>query len=76
MQFQYSRFLHSYFSRINATHEERMAALVEDGIALAVGTFSIFGIGMLLSIVSVAMVNWSALKQVCIIIESTANWSP
>lgn len=44
-----------------------MAALVEDGIALATGTFAIYGICMLMSVASVAMVNWSALKQVCIV---------
>ncbi|XP_026317561.1 multidrug resistance protein homolog 49-like isoform X2 [Hyposmocoma kahamanoa] len=49
---------------INATFEERMEALVEDGIALAIGTCTIYSICMLIVVTSVAMVNWSALKQI------------
>ncbi|XP_026315183.1 multidrug resistance protein homolog 49-like isoform X2 [Hyposmocoma kahamanoa] len=47
----------------NASLEENMAALIEDGRALAVGTVVSVVISMVFCMLSVALVNWSALKQ-------------
>ncbi|KAJ8737131.1 hypothetical protein PYW07_000402 [Mythimna separata] len=47
----------------NASREENMAALVNDAIALMIGAFVSIGISMLCCTVSVALISWSALRQ-------------
>ncbi|KAJ8737708.1 hypothetical protein PYW08_000303 [Mythimna loreyi] len=48
----------------NASHEENMAALVNDAIALMIGAFVSIGVAMLCCTVSVALISWSALRQI------------
>lgn len=48
----------------NATHEENMAALIEDAQAVAIGAFVSIIFSILCNVLSVALVSWSALKQI------------
>ncbi|XP_049884996.1 multidrug resistance protein homolog 49-like [Pectinophora gossypiella] len=49
---------------INATYEENMKALVEDGTAMAIGMFVSIGVSLLFCVLSVALISWSALRQI------------
>ncbi|XP_041987757.1 multidrug resistance protein homolog 49-like [Aricia agestis] len=49
---------------VNASHEENMKALLEDGTALAIGMFISIFISIILTMTSVALINWSALRQI------------
>ncbi|XP_047041195.1 multidrug resistance protein homolog 49-like isoform X1 [Helicoverpa zea] len=48
----------------NASHEENMKALVEDATALVIGVFITVGLSMACCAVSVALIGWSALRQI------------
>ncbi|CAB3235155.1 unnamed protein product [Arctia plantaginis] len=48
----------------NATHEENMAALVQDGIALTICSFVTVGMSLLLTTLSIGLIGWSALRQI------------
>ncbi|XP_030031864.2 multidrug resistance protein homolog 49 [Manduca sexta] len=48
----------------NASHEENMAALLEDAIAMAYGMLAALSLSVLCNIVSVALISWSALRQI------------
>ncbi|XP_034839685.1 multidrug resistance protein homolog 49-like isoform X2 [Maniola hyperantus] len=48
----------------NASHEENMEALVEDGTAMAIGMIISVVISLVLCMLSVALVSWSALRQI------------
>ncbi|CAG9138256.1 unnamed protein product [Plutella xylostella] len=48
----------------NASYEENMAALIEDGEALLLSMVFSIGLSWILVILAVWMVNWSALKQI------------
>ncbi|CAH0578089.1 unnamed protein product [Chrysodeixis includens] len=48
----------------NASHEENMAALVEDATALCIGAFVSVGLALLCCAVAVALISWSALRQI------------
>ncbi|CAH2103160.1 unnamed protein product [Euphydryas editha] len=48
----------------NASHEENMKALVEDAKAMAIGMFLSIAISLLLCMVSVSLISWSALRQI------------
>ncbi|XP_063890908.1 multidrug resistance protein homolog 49 [Helicoverpa armigera] len=48
----------------NASHEENMKALVEDATALVIGVFITVGFSMACCAVSVALIGWSALRQI------------
>ncbi|XP_073952757.1 multidrug resistance protein homolog 49-like isoform X2 [Choristoneura fumiferana] len=49
---------------VNASYEENMAALIEDANAMAIGMFVSTAISLIFCIVSVACINWSALRQI------------
>lgn len=53
-----------FYYRVNATYEENMDALVDDGKAMAAGMFLSIGISLIFCMLSTALVSWSALKQV------------
>ncbi|CAK1588202.1 unnamed protein product [Parnassius mnemosyne] len=48
----------------NAPHEENMKALVEDAKAMCIGMFVSIGISLLLCVLSVGLLSWSALRQI------------
>ncbi|VVC86230.1 multidrug resistance protein homolog 49-like [Leptidea sinapis] len=48
----------------NASYEENMNALVEDGTALAIGMIISMSVSIVLCVVSIALINWSALRQI------------
>ncbi|XP_075990573.1 multidrug resistance protein homolog 49-like [Anticarsia gemmatalis] len=48
----------------NASYEENMAALIEDAKSMAIGLFLSIGIAITLCILSVGLINWSALRQI------------
>ncbi|XP_072931072.1 multidrug resistance protein homolog 49-like [Epargyreus clarus] len=48
----------------NASHEENMKALVEDGTSMAIGMTVSIVISIVFCMLAVALVNWSALKQI------------
>lgn len=48
----------------NATHEENMEALLQDATAMLIGAFVSVGISLLCCTVSVALISWSALRQI------------
>ncbi|CAK1554106.1 unnamed protein product [Leptosia nina] len=48
----------------NASHEENMEALVEDGKAMAIGLFISVFISLVLCFLSVSLISWSALRQI------------
>ncbi|CAH0716416.1 unnamed protein product, partial [Brenthis ino] len=48
----------------NASHEENMKALVEDATAMAIGMIVSIVISILLSMISIALISWSALRQI------------
>ncbi|CAG9136479.1 unnamed protein product [Plutella xylostella] len=48
----------------NASYEENMAALIEDGEALLLSMVFSIGLSWVLVILAVWLVNWSALKQI------------
>ncbi|CAG4929505.1 unnamed protein product [Parnassius apollo] len=48
----------------NASHEDNMKALVEDAKAMSIGTFVYVSISLLLCVISVGLLSWSALRQI------------
>ncbi|XP_061382310.1 multidrug resistance protein homolog 49-like [Danaus plexippus] len=48
----------------NATYEENMNALVEDGESMAIGMFISIGISLILCMASVGLISWSAMRQI------------
>ncbi|KAF9804799.1 hypothetical protein SFRURICE_007702 [Spodoptera frugiperda] len=48
----------------NASHEENMEALLQDATAMLIGAFVSVGISLLCCTVSVALISWSALRQI------------
>lgn len=48
----------------NASYEENMDALVEDGKSMAAGMFLSIGISLILCILSTSLISWSALRQI------------
>ncbi|XP_047524484.1 multidrug resistance protein homolog 49-like [Pieris napi] len=48
----------------NASHEENMEALVEDGKAMAIGLFVSVFVSLVLCFISVSLISWSALRQI------------
>ncbi|XP_075991226.1 multidrug resistance protein homolog 49-like [Anticarsia gemmatalis] len=48
----------------NASREERMAALMEDAKALAIGTYVSVTLSLVFITLSAALINWSALRQI------------
>ncbi|XP_047544251.1 multidrug resistance protein homolog 49-like [Vanessa atalanta] len=48
----------------NASNEENMKALVEDATAMAIGMFISIGISLILCMLSVSLISWSALRQI------------
>lgn len=63
--------------RQNASHEENMAALVEDATALCIGAFVSVGLSLLCCAVAVALISWSALRQVpdCSSFNQSVKWN-
>ncbi|XP_048004619.1 multidrug resistance protein homolog 49-like [Leguminivora glycinivorella] len=49
---------------VNASHEENMQALIEDAHAVCIGMFVSIIISILFCMLSVALINWSALRQI------------
>lgn len=48
---------------VNATHEENMQALLDDGASMGIGMAVSVVIAIILLVVAVALINWSALRQ-------------
>ncbi|XP_061705588.1 multidrug resistance protein homolog 49-like isoform X1 [Cydia pomonella] len=49
---------------VNASYEENMHALIQDAEAVCIGMFITIFISILFCILSVALINWSALRQI------------
>nr|QCO93568.1 ATP-binding cassette subfamily B member 2 [Chilo suppressalis] len=49
---------------VNASHQENMDALVEDGKSMAIGMFLSIIISMIFCVLSTALISWSALRQI------------
>ncbi|XP_063394419.1 multidrug resistance protein homolog 49-like [Cydia fagiglandana] len=49
---------------VNASYEENMQALLQDAEAICIGMFLTIFISILFCILSVALINWSALRQI------------
>ncbi|XP_039763141.1 multidrug resistance protein homolog 49-like [Pararge aegeria] len=48
----------------NASNDENMKALVEDATSMAIGMFISIAISLILCMLSVALISWSALRQI------------